>query len=66
MVVDALRPTHPAGCNGVPPQPRGGSTRPGLQIPSLPHEAYSLDIGRLDRFFRSVFDYCNITPYLRG
>lgn len=30
------------------------------------HDAYGLDIRELDRFFRAIFDYCNITPALRG
>jgi HEPN domain-containing protein len=29
-------------------------------------EAFAVDIDALDRFVRAVFDYCNITPALRG
>ena len=34
--------------------------------PPSTHDAYALDIDALDGFVRAVFDYCNITPYLRG
>lgn len=29
-------------------------------------EAFALDIDALDRFVRAVFDFCNVTPALRG
>ena len=31
-----------------------------------PHDAFALDIGELDRLFRALLDFCNITPSLRG